>query len=80
MLVPDVLGLPLPEAIARLRAAGIEYTVNVSQAPRQRKEDIEGKIPTEYVVRQQLLNNDIAALVTVKKYRKEVLEDGITNQ
>ncbi|WP_307761285.1 hypothetical protein [Phascolarctobacterium sp.] len=81
MLIPDVLALPLSEAIARLEAAGIQYTVTVSQPPRQRAEDIEGRVvPTEYVVRQQLLDNDKIAIVTVKRYRKEVLEDGICNQ
>lgn len=80
MLITDVLALPLSEAIARLEAAGIQYTVTVSQPPRQRAEDIEGRVPTEYVVRQQLLDNDKIAIVTVKRYRKEVLEDGICNQ
>ena len=80
MLIPDVLALPLSEAIARLEAAGIQYTVTVSQPPRQRAEDIEGRVPTEYVVRQQLPDNDKIAIVTVKRYRKEVLEDGICNQ
>ncbi|CAK7039996.1 hypothetical protein [uncultured Phascolarctobacterium sp.] len=80
MLIPDVLALPLSEAIARLEAADIQYTVTVSQPPRQRAEDIEGRVPTEYVVRQQLLDNDKIAIVTVKRYRKEVLEDGICNQ
>lgn len=80
MLIPDVLALPLSEAIARLEAAGIQYTVTVSQPPRKRAEDIEGRVPTEYVVRQQLLDNDKIAIVTVKRYRKEVLEDGICNQ
>lgn len=80
MLIPDVLALPLSEATARLEAAGIQYTVTVSQPPRQRAEDIEGRVPTEYVVRQQLLDDDKIAIVTVKRYRKEVLEDGICNQ
>lgn len=80
MLIPDVLALPLSEAITRLEAAGIQYTVTVSQPPRQRAEDIEGRVSTEYVVRQQLLDDDKIAIVTVKRYRKEVLEDGICNQ
>lgn len=32
MLIPDVLALPLSEAIARLEAAGIQYTVTVFAA------------------------------------------------
>lgn len=80
MFMPDVLALPLLEACAELDAAGVEYTITVSLPPRQRDEDTEGKISTEYVVRQQLLDDNKVALVTVKKYRKEVLEDGIGNQ
>lgn len=80
MLIPDVLALPLPVAQAQLDAAGITYTVTVTQPPRQKPEETEGKSVTEYVVRQQLLSDDKVALVIVKRYRKEVLENGIVNQ
>ena len=38
MLIPDVLALPLAEAIARLEAAEIGYTVAATQPPRQQNE------------------------------------------
>ena len=78
MLIPDVLALPLAEAIARLEAAEIGYTV--AATPRRQNEVVAEKIAVEYVVRQSLLSDNKVALVTVKKYRKEVLENGISNQ
>ena len=80
MLIPDVLALPLAEAIARLEAAEIGYTVADTQPPRRQNEVVAEKIAVEYVVRQSLLSDNKVALVTVKKYRKEVLENGISNQ
>ena len=77
MLIPDVLALPLAEAIARLEAAEIGYTVADTQPPRRQNEVVAEKIAVEYVVRQSLLSDNKVALVTVKKYRKEVLENGI---
>ena len=74
MLIPDVLALPLAEAIARLEAAEIGYTVADTQPPRRQNEVVAEKIAVEYVV------DNKVALVTVKKYRKEVLENGISNQ
>jgi len=79
MLIPDVLALPLAEAIARLEAAEIGYTV-ATAPPRRQNEVVAEKIAVEYVVRQSLLSDNKVALVTVKKYRKEVLENGISNQ
>ena len=79
MLIPDVLALPLAEAIARLETAEIGYTVADTQ-PRRQNEVVAEKIAVEYVVRQSLLSDNKVALVTVKKYRKEVLENGISNQ
>ena len=78
MLIPDVLALPLAEAIARLEAAEIGYTVAATQPPRRQNEVVAEKIAVEYVVRQSLLSDNKVALVTVKKYRKEVLENGYT--
>ena len=76
MLIPDVLALPLAEAIARLETAEIGYTVADTQPPRRQNEVVAEKIAVEYVVRQSLLSDNKVALVTVKKYRKEVLENG----
>lgn len=70
MLIPDVLALPLAEAIARLEAAGIGYTVAVTQPPRRQNEVLAEKIAVEYVVRQSLLSDNKVALVTVKKIQK----------
>mgnify|MGYP000462226940 CR=1 FL=1 len=78
MLIPDVLALPLAEAIARLETAEIGYTVADTQPPRRQNEVVAEKIAVEYVVRQSLLSDNKVALVTVKKYRKEVLENGYT--
>ena len=77
MLIPDVLALPLAEAIARLETAEIGYTVADTQPPRRQNEVVAEKIAVEYVVRQSLLSDNKA---TEKKYRKEVLENGISNQ
>ena len=55
MLIPDVLALPLAEAIARLEAAEIGYTVAATQPPRRQNEVVAEKIAVEYVVRQSLL-------------------------
>lgn len=58
----------------------IGYTVADTQPPRRQNEVVAEKIAVEYVVRQSLLSDNKVALVTVKKYRKEVLENGISNQ
>ena len=63
-----------------LEAAEIGYTVADTQPPRRQNEVVAEKIAVEYVVRQSLLSDNKVALVTVKKYRKEVLENGISNQ
>ena len=49
MLIPDVLALPLAEAIARLEAAEIGYTVADTQPPRRQNEVVAEKIAVEYV-------------------------------
>ena len=51
MLIPDVLALPLAEAIARLETAEIGYTVADTQPPRRQNEVVAEKIAVEYVVR-----------------------------
>ena len=48
MLIPDVLALPLAEAIARLEAAEIGYTVADTQPPRRQNEVVAEKIAVEY--------------------------------
>ena len=47
MLIPDVLALPLAEAIARLEAAEIGYTVADTQPPRRQIEVVAEKIAVE---------------------------------
>ena len=79
MLIPDVLALPLSVAIAKLEAAGIQYTVVVTEPPHWHDKVMSEKIAIEYVVRQNLLPDNKIALITSKRYRKEVLEDGISN-
>lgn len=73
MKTPDLLALPLPEAIKQLEKAGTGYTVTLSEAKSKWQDtELEG-VATEYVVRQNLLPDNKVALVTVKRYRKEVL-------
>lgn len=43
MLIPDVLALPLAEAIARLEAAEIGYTVAATQPPQPAKRSCGGE-------------------------------------
>ena len=59
MLIPDVLALPLAEAIARLEAAEIGYTVAATQPPRRQNEVVAEKIAVEYVVRQSLYQSNL---------------------
>ena len=68
MLIPDVLALPLAEAIARLETAEIGYTVADTQPPRRQNEVVAEKIAVEYVVRQSLLSDNKVALVTVLSF------------
>ena len=65
MQVPNVLALPLEEAMRRLEAAGVECEVKVLLPPRESETDYEGKEVRKYVVRQQVLPDDKLVLTIV---------------
>lgn len=65
MQVPNVLALPLEEAVKRLEAAGVQYEVRVLLPPRDSEADFEGKEVRKYVVRQQALPDDRSVLTIV---------------
>lgn len=65
MQVPNVLALPLEEAVKRLEAAGVQYEVKVLLPPRDSEADFEGKEVRKYVVRQQALPDDRSVLTIV---------------
>lgn len=65
MQVPNVLALPLEEAVKRLQEAGVEYEVKVLLPPRESEADYEGKEVRKYVVRQQALPDDKLVLTIV---------------
>lgn len=65
MKVPNVLALPLDEAIKRLEAVGAQYEVKVLLPPRDSKADFVGKEVRKYVVRQQALPDDKVVLTIV---------------
>lgn len=65
MQAPNVLALPLEEALRRLDAAGIEYEVKTLLPPRDSEADFEGREVRKYVVRQQVLLNDKLVLTIV---------------
>ncbi|MBQ8418593.1 MAG: hypothetical protein IJX10_08205 [Phascolarctobacterium sp.] len=65
MQVPNVLALPLDEAIKRLEAVGAQYEVKVLLPPRDSEADFVGKEVRKYVVRQQALPDDKVVLTIV---------------
>ena len=73
--MPDVLALPLSEAVKMLQAAGWDYQV-VRISSGYRHEIKENCQMEEYVVRQQELADHRILLSTILKRRKEVLEYG----
>ena len=73
--MPDVLALPLSEAVLILQAAGWDYQV-VRISSGYRHENINNCRMEEYVVRQQDLSDHKTLLSTIMKRRKEVLEHG----
>ena len=74
--MPDVLALPLSEAVKMLRAAGWDYqVVRISSGYRHESKD--NCRMEEYVVRQQELADHKILLSTIMKRRKEVLEHGL---
>ncbi len=74
--MPDVLALPLSEAVQILRAAGWDYLV-VRIPSGYRHEKRENCRMEEYVVRQQELPDHRMLLSTIMKRRKEVPEHGL---
>ena len=74
--MPDVLALPLSEAVNMLEAAGWDYqVVRISSGYRHESKD--HCHMEEYVVRQQELADHRMLLSTILKRRKEVLEHGL---
>ena len=74
--MPDVLALPLSEAVKMLQAAGWDYqVVRISSA--YRHDNTDNCRMEEYVVRQQELADHRMLLSTIMKRRKEVLEHGL---
>lgn len=65
MQVPNVLALPLDEAMRRLEAVGAAREVKVLLPPRDSVADFEGKEVRKYVVRQQVLPDDKVVLTIV---------------
>jgi len=65
MQVPNVLALPLKEALKRLNEAGVEYEIKVLLPPRESEADYEGIEVRKYVVRQQVLPDDKLVLTIV---------------
>ena len=65
MQIPNVLALPLEEALKRLTEAGVEYEIKVLLPPRESEADYEGKEVRKYVVRQQVLPDDKLVLTIV---------------
>ena len=65
MQVPNVLALPLEEALKRLNETGVEYEIKVLLPPRESEADYEGKEVRKYVVRQQVLPDDKLVLTIV---------------
>lgn len=65
MQIPNVLALPLEEALRRLEEAGAEYELRVLLPPRDSEEDFAGRAVRKYVVRQQLLPDNKTVLTVV---------------
>lgn len=65
MQVPNVLALPLEEALKRLTEVGVEYEIKVLLPPRESEADYEDKEVRKYVVRQQALPDDKLVLTIV---------------
>ena len=73
--MPDVVALPLSEAVQLIRAVGWDFHV-IRISSGYRHDNTENCRMEEYVVRQQELADHIMLLSTVMKRRKEVLEHG----
>lgn len=65
MTVPNVLALPLNEAVRRVEDAGFSYEIEVLLPPRDNEESFADKDVRKYVVRQKLLSDDKLVLTVV---------------
>ncbi len=65
MEIPQVLALPLDEAVRRLEVAGCTYEVQPLLPPRASEADYAGKTVRKYVVRQRQLSANRLALTIV---------------
>lgn len=76
--MPDVMALPLNDAVKILTAAGWDFEL-VRISSRYRDKETENSYMEEYVVRQRKLSDYKVLLTTMLKRRKEVLEHGFQN-
>lgn len=65
MQMPELLALPLEEAVAKLEAAGYAYSVDLLLPPRQSEDEFAGREIRKYVVRQRKLADNKIALTIV---------------
>lgn len=65
MGIPNVLALPLAEAVRRLEEAGVDYELRTLLPPRDNEEDFAGREIRKYVVRQQELSANKIVLTIV---------------
>ncbi len=65
MAIPQVLALPLEEAVRRLEEAGCTYEVQLLLPPRASEADYENQAVRKYVVRQRALSSNKIALTIV---------------
>lgn len=77
--IPQLLALPLEEAVRRLKQAGFDYEVEVLLPPRLAESDFIGKPVRKYVVRQQLLSANKLGLGVVYRLGKEENSHGSEN-
>ena len=76
MELPEVLGLPLEEAVPLLEARGWEWTAKYLLTPRQREEAVNIPGCRKYVVRQQRLSENKVALAVICKLPKGGANNG----
>lgn len=72
MLEPEVLALPLEEALHRCQELGWECQVEGLLPPRDSEAAFEGKAVRKYVVRQRKLTDNRLILTFVYRLDKEV--------
>lgn len=65
MDIPNVLALPLDEALARLAKMNIECEIEFLLPPREDSASYQGTEVRKYVVRQRMLSDDRIVLTVV---------------